>query len=70
MRRGLAGAIVAAAAVLATAVASPAAADTIGGELLASPHRTVSLQAGAQPLPDVWAEAWIIADAETREVMA
>lgn len=50
--------------------ASPALADTIGGEQLASTHRTVSLLPGADQLPDVWAETWIIADARTGEVLA
>lgn len=52
-------------------VAAPAGADdTIGGDLLARTHRTVQLQPGADPLPDVWAETWIIADATTGEVLA
>ena len=48
----------------------PAQAETLGGEQLASLHRTVSLEPGAQPLPEVWAETWILADAETGEVLA
>jgi D-alanyl-D-alanine carboxypeptidase (penicillin-binding protein 5/6) len=50
--------------------AGPAMAETVGGELLASPHRTVSLQPGARALPKVWAETWILADAGTGEVLA
>ena len=51
-------------------LAAPAMADTVGGELLASTHRTVSPLPGADPLPDVWAETWILADATTGEVLA
>lgn len=51
--------------------AAPAAqADTLGGDLLASPHRTATLGPDAQALPDVWAETWIVADATTGEVLA
>jgi D-alanyl-D-alanine carboxypeptidase (penicillin-binding protein 5/6) len=51
--------------------ASPAArADTVGGDQLASTHRTVSLGPDAKPLPDVWAESWLLADATTGEVLA
>lgn len=50
--------------------ATPAWGQTIGGEQLASPHRTVSLQPGAQKLPQVWAQSWIIADATTGAVLA
>ncbi len=51
--------------------AAPGArAETVGGEQLASTHRTVTLGTGAQPLPDVWAETWILADAETGDVLA
>ncbi len=47
-----------------------AAADTLGGERLASPNSTVLLQPGADPLPAVKAATWILADAETGEVLA
>ena len=47
-----------------------AAADTLGGERLASPTSTVLLQPGADPLPAVKAATWILADAETGEVLA
>ncbi|MDI1288411.1 MAG: D-alanyl-D-alanine carboxypeptidase, partial [bacterium] len=60
----------AALALVASVAASAALADTIGGEQLASTHRTVSLLPGGQALPDVWAETWIIADAKTGEVLA
>jgi D-alanyl-D-alanine carboxypeptidase (penicillin-binding protein 5/6) len=56
--------------VLAVAFATPAWADTLGGEQLASTHRTVALQAGATPLPDVWATTWILADAASGAVLA
>lgn len=49
---------------------NPAAAETLGGEQLASPRSTVSLQPGADPLPEVRAATWILADAETGEVIA
>ncbi len=51
-------------------LAAPAQADTIGGEQLASTHRTVQLGPGAKPLPDVWAQTWVLADATTGEVLA
>lgn len=54
----------------ALALAPLASADTIGGEQLASTHRTVTLGPGAHPLPDIWAETWILADAATGEVLA
>jgi D-alanyl-D-alanine carboxypeptidase (penicillin-binding protein 5/6) len=55
---------------LAVGAASPALAETIGGEQLASHHRTVTLGVGADPLPKVWAETWILADAGTGAVLA
>ena len=58
------------AVLLTLGVASPALAQTLGGEKLASPHRTVSLLLGAQPLPEVNAETWILADATTGDVLA
>ena len=48
----------------------PASAETLGGERLASPTSTVILQPGADPLPKVKAATWILADAETGEVLA
>lgn len=50
--------------------ALPASAETLGGERLASPNSTVLLQPGADPLPKVKAATWILADAETGEVLA
>jgi serine-type D-Ala-D-Ala carboxypeptidase (penicillin-binding protein 5/6) len=50
--------------------ASPAQAETVGGAQLASSKRTVDLGPGADPLPEVWAATWLLADAETGEVLA
>ncbi|MHB1166139.1 MAG: D-alanyl-D-alanine carboxypeptidase family protein [Candidatus Nanopelagicales bacterium] len=47
-----------------------AGAETIGGDRLSSPRRTVELLPGADPLPEVWAATWIIADAATGDVLA
>ena len=55
---------------LITLAAVPATAETLGGEQLASPTSTVLLQPGAAPLPKVKAATWILADAETGEVLA
>lgn len=49
---------------------APAAAETLGGEGLASATRTVSPLPGADPLPRVKAATWVLADAETGEVLA
>ncbi|MDO8309998.1 MAG: D-alanyl-D-alanine carboxypeptidase [Actinomycetota bacterium] len=51
-------------------LAPAAGAESIGGDRLSSPRRTVELLAGADPLPEVWAATWIIADAETGDVLA
>lgn len=51
-------------------VAAPAQAETVGGPQLDSTRRTVNLGPGAQPLPEVWAATWVLADAETGEVLA
>lgn len=51
-------------------LAGPAAAETVGGEQLAGTKRNVNLLDGAAPLPDIWATTWILADAETGEVLA
>jgi serine-type D-Ala-D-Ala carboxypeptidase (penicillin-binding protein 5/6) len=66
----LAGAALTACLTLVGLTTMPASAETVGGDQLASLNRTVSLQEGAQPLPDVWAQTWILADAETGEVLA
>lgn len=52
------------------AVAPPAAAANLGGELLEKPGRVAQLGSDADPLPNVWAKTWIIADAGTGEVLA
>ena len=56
--------------VLGMATAPTAGAETLGGEQLAASSRTVSLQPGAAPLPAVKAATWVIADADTGEVLA
>ena len=58
------------AVILVAATTTPALAETIGGQQLASPHRTVSLLPGADPLPDVWAQTWILVDATSGAVLA
>ena len=50
--------------------ASPASAETIGGEQLALPGRQANLAPGAAEVPEIWAETWILADADTGEVLA
>lgn len=55
---------------LVAAPTGPSAAETVGGDLLERTSRTVDLLPGGDPLPDLWAETWIIADAETGEVLA
>jgi len=70
VRRGLiaAGAIVVAAL---TFVSSPAHAETpIGGAQLTGKGKIVNLSEGADPLPDVWAATWLVANADTGEVLA
>lgn len=67
-RRIVAAGLLAALATL--AIAPPAHAETIGGEQLGQTGRIVDLGPTAEPLPEVWAEAWILADAETGEVLA
>lgn len=81
LRTGQSRAVALAASVIfAVAAASPALADpaapnanppdTIGGTQLGYHHRTVMLGLGAAPLPKVWAETWILADAATGAVLA
>lgn len=48
----------------------PATAETLGGEQLAQPTVTVSLGPEGAPVPRVRAATWILADAETGEVLA
>jgi D-alanyl-D-alanine carboxypeptidase (penicillin-binding protein 5/6) len=58
------------AVLLLVGTASPALAQTIGGDQLAHTHRTVAPLPGAAPLPQVKAETWILADATTGKVLA
>jgi D-alanyl-D-alanine carboxypeptidase (penicillin-binding protein 5/6) len=61
---------------VATFGAGPASADppvnqgAIGGEQLSAPGRQVNLGPGARPLPDIWADSWVLADANTGEILA
>lgn len=50
--------------------APPAMAANLGGELLAQSGRVVQLGPAADPLPDVWAKTWILADVGSGEVLA
>lgn len=68
MRRLLVTVFVTALAALAITV--PANAETLGGEQLAQPGRQVNLGAGAEPLPEIWAATWILADATDGTVLA
>lgn len=55
-------------------VATPVAAapgDTpVGGEQLTGAGKIVNLGPDAEPLPDVWAKTWLVANAETGEIYA
>lgn len=51
-------------------LATPAHAETVGGEQLDGTRRNVNLLDGAAPLPKVRASTWLIADADTGEVLA
>jgi len=48
----------------------PAAAEAIGVGQLDLPGRQANLAPGAAPVPEIWAETWILADADTGEVLA
>lgn len=50
--------------------AGPASAETVGGDQLALPGRQANPAPGAQPVPEIWAESWILADIGTGEVLA
>jgi D-alanyl-D-alanine carboxypeptidase (penicillin-binding protein 5/6) len=52
------------------ASANPASAQNLGGELLNGKGRLVQLGTDAEPLPDVWAKTWLIADAGSGEILA
>ena len=55
-------------------VAVPAAAVPgdipVGGELLTGKGEIVALGEGADPLPEVWAKTWVVANADTGEILA
>ena len=55
---------------LAMNFAPRAVAETIGGDQLATQGVVVSLGPEADPLPDIRAESWVIADADTGEILA
>ena len=52
------------------ATAATRAVDTIGGDGLAGDKRAVQLLEGADPLPNVKAASWVLADADTGVVLA
>ena len=52
------------------AIASPAQAETIGGDRLAAEGIQVDPGPDAQPLPDIRAATWVIADATTGAILA
>ena len=49
---------------------SATAEEVLGGPLLAKKARTVQLGPGAEPLPEVFAKTWVLADATTGAVLA
>jgi len=55
-------------------VAGPAGAvpgdSPVGGELLTGKGKIVTLGEGADPLPEVWAKTWVVANADTGEILA
>jgi serine-type D-Ala-D-Ala carboxypeptidase (penicillin-binding protein 5/6) len=64
--------LTAAAAITVFSLVAPSAGaeEVLGGELLAKKARTVQLGPGAQPLPEVFAKTWVLADATTGAVLA
>lgn len=54
----------------ALAIGGPARAETIGGEQLAKRGVQVNLGPGAKPVPEIWAESWILVDATNGTVLA
>ena len=64
--------IAAAAAITVFSLVAPSAGaeEVLGGELLAKKARTVQLGPGAEPLPEVFAKTWVLADATTGAVLA
>ena len=60
-------------AATATATAAPTPSppsSALGGPLLAGKRATAQPGPGADPLPEIWAASWILADATTGEVLA
>ena len=51
------------------AIAAPGS-NPVGGELLTGKGKIVTLGEGSDPLPDVWAKTWVVANAETGEILA
>ena len=64
--------ITAAAALTLFSLVAPSATaeEVVGGPLLAKKARTVQLGPGAEPLPEVFAKTWVLADATTGAVLA
>ncbi|MBU6243931.1 MAG: serine hydrolase [Actinomycetales bacterium] len=56
--------------VLCVVAGTAAMADIVGGEQLGLSGRQANLGPGADPVPEIWAETWILADATTGEVLA
>jgi D-alanyl-D-alanine carboxypeptidase (penicillin-binding protein 5/6) len=68
-------AVIAACAIAVTAsltlMSSPAHAEPpVGGEQLTGKGKIVNLGQGADPLPEVWAATWLVANANTGEILA
>jgi D-alanyl-D-alanine carboxypeptidase (penicillin-binding protein 5/6) len=42
----------------------------VGGELLTGKGKIVTLGEGSDPLPQVWAKTWVVANADTGEILA
>jgi D-alanyl-D-alanine carboxypeptidase (penicillin-binding protein 5/6) len=51
------------------ALAAPST-NPVGGEQLTGKGKIVTLSEGSDPLPDVWAKTWVVADADTGEILA
>jgi D-alanyl-D-alanine carboxypeptidase (penicillin-binding protein 5/6) len=44
--------------------------NPVGGEQLTGKGKIVTLGEGADPLPEVWAKTWVVANADTGEILA
>lgn len=55
---------------LALGVGTIASAETIGGDQLSKRGVQVNLGPGAKPMPEIWAETWILVDATNGTVLA